>query len=185
MSQWTKKAIMECFSRQIETTPLDRITVKGIVAECGVTRNTFYYHFEDIFALAKEVLRERLEQISDTALNSGNWETFLALLARQVNQNPRSIRNLFRSSKSAEINRFMVDILNLALNQLFDHLADGRQVKEEDRQLIIHFYRHAITGFTAEWFNHHSGEDPAPLVARLSRLLQGSMRQAIIDAAEK
>ncbi len=185
MSQWTKKAIMECFSRQIETTPLDRITVKGIVAECGVTRNTFYYHFEDIFALAKEVLRERLEQLSDPALTAGDWETFLILLSRQIVQNPRSIRHLFRSSKSAEINRFMVEILNLALNQLFDYLAGEKTVGENDRLLIINFYRHAITGFTAEWVNNHSGEDPAPLVARLSRLLQGSMRQAIIDAAEK
>ena len=86
MSQWTKKAIIECFNRQIEIMPLDRITVKGIVAECGVTRNTFYYHFEDIFALAKEVLRERLEQITLSAADTGDWETLLILLARQITQ---------------------------------------------------------------------------------------------------
>ena len=182
MSQWTKKAIMECFSRQIETTPLDRITVKGIVTDCGVTRNTFYYHFEDIFALAKEVLRERLEQITDPALNDGDWETFLLLLARQITQNPRTIRNLFRSTKSEEIRNFMEDILTLALNHIFDFLAEGKQVSEKDRHLIIAFYRHAITGFTAEWFNNHIGEDPAPLINRLSKLLQSSMRQAIQEA---
>ena len=67
MSQWTKKAIMECFSRQIEILPLDHITVKGITAECGVTRNTFYYHFEDIFALAKEVMIE--SRMKDLAIS--------------------------------------------------------------------------------------------------------------------
>lgn len=185
MSQWTKKAIMESFSRQIETMPLDRITVKGIVADCGVTRNTFYYHFEDIFALAKEVLRERLEQITDPALNDGDWETFLLLLARQITQHHRTIRNLFRSSKSEEIRRFMEDILTLALNYIFDYLAEGRAVPDQDRKLIIAFYRHAITGFTAEWFNNHIGEDPAPLINRVSSLLQVSMRQAIIAFEKK
>ncbi len=182
MSQWTKKAIMECFSRQIETIPLDRITVKGIVADCGVTRNTFYYHFEDVFALAKEVLRERLEQITDPALSGGDWENYLLLLARQVTQNRRTIRNLFHSTKSQEIKVFMEEIINYALNYLFDYLAEGKQVNEQDRKLIIDFHRHAITGFTAEWFEHHSEEDPAPLINRLSKLLQGSMRQAIEDA---
>ncbi len=185
MSQWTKKAIIECFSRQIEVMPLDRITVKGIVAECGVTRNTFYYHFEDILALAKEVLKERLEQLTDPALTGGDWETFLLLLARQVTQHPRSIRNLFRSSKSEEINRFMVELLTLALNFLFDYLAEGKKVPQKDRDLIIDFYRHALTGLTSEWFSNHNGEDPAPLIARLSRLMQVSMRQAILDAAAK
>lgn len=184
MSQWTKKAIVECFSRQIEVMPLDRITVKGIVAECGVTRNTFYYHFEDIFALAKEVLRERLEQVVLSAADSGDWETFLLLLSRQITQNTRSIRHLFRSSKSEEINRFMVEILTLALNYLFDYLAEGRKVDEAERAVIIDFYRHAITGFTSEWFTNHAGEDPAPLVSKLSKVLQSGMKQAIIDAAE-
>lgn len=185
MSQWTKKAIIECFNRQIEVMPLDRITVKGIVAECGVTRNTFYYHFEDIFALAKEVLRERLEQITLFAADSGDWETLFILLARQITQNTRSIRHLFRSSKSEEINRFMVEVLTLALNFLFDHLAEGRKVEEKERALIIDFYRHAVTGFTAEWFTHHAEEDPAPLVHRLSQLLQSGMKQAILEAAEQ
>ena len=182
MSQWTKKAIMESFSRQIETTPLDRITVKGIVADCGVTRNTFYYHFEDVFALAKEVLKERLEQITDPALSGGDWESYLLLLARQITQNRRTIRNLFHSSKSQEIKNFVEEVLTYALGYLFDHLAGEKKIAEEDRRLIIDFHRHAITGFTAEWFLQHSDEDPAPLINRLSNLLQSSMRQAISDA---
>lgn len=179
MSQWTKKAIMECFSRQIETIPLDRITVKGIVADCGVTRNTFYYHFEDVFALAKEVLRERLEQISDPALSGSDWESYLLLLARQITQNRRTIRNLFHSTKSQEIKTFVEEILTEALGYLFDYLAAGRPIDEQQRKLIIDFHRHAITGFTAEWFEHHSDEDPSPLINRLSKLLQSSMKQAI------
>ena len=68
MSQWTKKAIMECFSRQIETIPLDRITVKGIVADCGVTRNTFYYHYNNIYDLLaeyKQILMNEFTSVLD------------------------------------------------------------------------------------------------------------------------
>ena len=43
MSQFTKRAIMETFIKLLGEHPLDKITVKDIVEECGVNRNTFYY----------------------------------------------------------------------------------------------------------------------------------------------
>ena len=37
----------------MEKKPLSNITVSEIIADCGVNRKTFYYHFEDIYALLK------------------------------------------------------------------------------------------------------------------------------------
>ena len=39
--------------RFMEKKPLSKITVSEIIADCGVNRKTFYYHFEDIYALLK------------------------------------------------------------------------------------------------------------------------------------
>ena len=39
VSQLTKKAIMASFVRLVNKTPLDKITVKDIVEDCGVNRN--------------------------------------------------------------------------------------------------------------------------------------------------
>ena len=54
VSQLTKKAIMASFVRLVNKTPLDKITVKDIVEDCGVNRNTFYYYFQDIYALGEK-----------------------------------------------------------------------------------------------------------------------------------
>ena len=43
-----RDAIMESVLKLLEERPLSKITVKDIVDECGINRNTFYYHFEDI-----------------------------------------------------------------------------------------------------------------------------------------
>ncbi|HBJ10863.1 MAG TPA: TetR family transcriptional regulator, partial [Ruminococcaceae bacterium] len=51
MAQFTKKAIIDAFTELIGERPFDKITVKDIVTRCGVNRNTFYYYFEDIYAL--------------------------------------------------------------------------------------------------------------------------------------
>ena len=49
MSQLTRRAIIECTLNLAEKKPLRKITVKDIVSACGITRNTFYYHFHDIY----------------------------------------------------------------------------------------------------------------------------------------
>ena len=45
MASFTRKAIMDSCLRLLEERPVDKITVKDIVEDCGINRNTFYYHF--------------------------------------------------------------------------------------------------------------------------------------------
>ena len=57
MAQFTKKAILDSFVELISERPFDKITVKDIVTRCGVNRNTFYYYFEDVYALVDELFQ--------------------------------------------------------------------------------------------------------------------------------
>ncbi|HBY72506.1 MAG TPA: TetR family transcriptional regulator, partial [Lachnospiraceae bacterium] len=45
--------------------PLNRITVKDIVEDCGINRNSFYYHFEDMSSLVEEIMMEEADKIID------------------------------------------------------------------------------------------------------------------------
>ena len=47
MPGFTKTAIMDAFLQLLEERPMERITVQDIVQRCGVSRNTFYYHYGD------------------------------------------------------------------------------------------------------------------------------------------
>ena len=176
MSQWTKKAIMDCFARQIEGKPLDRIRVKDIVEECGITRNTFYYHFSDVFDLAKQTLILRLGEMSKSQVDS--WESFLLLIARQMTGNKRTILHLFRSPKSGEINRFMADLLEMSMNRIFEDLAKDKKISAHEKRLIIDFYSDALTGTVSRWLTEGK-EEPEYLVPTLSKLVLGGMKQAI------
>jgi AcrR family transcriptional regulator len=46
-----KKALAESLKKLMNTTAVTKITVNDIVRDCGVNRRTFYYHFQDIYAL--------------------------------------------------------------------------------------------------------------------------------------
>ena len=52
----TKELIAEAVKRLLMQKEGQKLTVKDIVDECSITRQTFYYHFEDIPDLLKWVL---------------------------------------------------------------------------------------------------------------------------------
>ena len=63
MANFTKKAIEASFLKLLNERPLNKITVKDIVEDCGINRNSFYYHFDDIPSLMKGMIREEFEDI--------------------------------------------------------------------------------------------------------------------------
>ena len=71
MTQFTSKAIEESFIRLLNERPLDKITIKDIVDDCGISRNTFYYHFQDITALLEHILNADVERGTVTASGYG------------------------------------------------------------------------------------------------------------------
>ena len=56
MSKFTKQAIMDGFIELSKQMPIDKITVKKVTDYIGITRNTFYYHYQDIYALLEEIV---------------------------------------------------------------------------------------------------------------------------------
>ena len=59
----TKKAIQEAFAAVLDEKPFGKITVKDITDRCGISRNTFYYHYQDIPALLEEICQNQVEDI--------------------------------------------------------------------------------------------------------------------------
>lgn len=53
MSQTTKRALAASLKKLLSDKPLDKITVTDIAEDCGVNRQTFYYHFQDIYDLVE------------------------------------------------------------------------------------------------------------------------------------
>ena len=63
MPSFTKKAIMDAFLHLMEKKPLEKITVRDLVDECGINRNTFYYYFQDIYAVLEEYCEQLVAEL--------------------------------------------------------------------------------------------------------------------------
>ena len=63
MVELTKKEIMKTFIEILDKKSFDKITIKEITEKCKINRNTFYYHYEDIFDLVDKLLKNKSNEI--------------------------------------------------------------------------------------------------------------------------
>ena len=63
MANFTKKAIRASFIKLLNEKPLTQITVRDIVEDCGVNRNTFYYYYQDLPQLIESIVNEDAERM--------------------------------------------------------------------------------------------------------------------------
>ena len=55
--QITKNAIETAFLKLLKDRNFEKVMVKDIVEECGLTRNTFYYYYEDTYNILADILQ--------------------------------------------------------------------------------------------------------------------------------
>lgn len=62
MARYTQRLIMSTFEQMLTEMPFDKITVSSLVKRCDISPNTFYYHYQDIYALLNAFLESRFGQ---------------------------------------------------------------------------------------------------------------------------
>lgn len=84
MANFTEQAIIHTYIDMVQSTPADRITVSGLCRQCGIQRQTFYYHFTDINQLVETIYDRMGEEILASNKTYDTWQEGLLDLMRFV-----------------------------------------------------------------------------------------------------
>lgn len=179
MAQFTKKAIVEAFLELLNEKPLDKITVKEIVDTCGINRNTFYYHFEDIRALLAFVIDGEVERVAAKHADVQSLEQGFIEAAHFALSNKRAVYHIYNSVSREELERYLNSIAEEVVRRLAEGLSATKDVPELDRELIIHFYKCGLSGMVLDWVGEGMKADPEQMIQSLGALLEGSISAAM------
>lgn len=116
----TKKAMADSLKKFMRVKPLSKITVSEIIADCGMNRKTFYYHFKDIYALLKWILeQEAIEVVKRFDLLSVPEEV-IAFIIDYVNANKHILSCAYDSIGREEMKQFFyADLQGVTLKNRF------------------------------------------------------------------
>lgn len=179
MSLLTKKAIAASLKKLMTKTSLDKITVKDIVTDCGVNRQTFYYHFKDIYDLLGWIYKtEAVGSISDYKTYE-TWQTGFLKIFQYVAKNKALCMNTFHSMGREHLEDFLhTEIFSLLIG-VVEEVSKGSQVPIEDKKFIANFYTFAFIGILTSWMKEGMKESPESIIDKLERLVTGDIEKAI------
>ena len=83
----TKRTLAESLKNVMKRKSFSKITVSEIIADCGLNRKTFYYHFEDIFALLKWMFESEAIEVVKQFNLLVEYEEALAFIMDYIEKN--------------------------------------------------------------------------------------------------
>ena len=173
MPNFTKQAIIDVFTNLLDREPLDKITVQEIVTECQISRNTFYYHFGDIYA----VLRQRRRE-------GASWDENMSRAIEYILENRRRISHIYRSLN----HELLEHLFRQATEELFFEYvrgnAQGLAVSDGDLEAIVYFYQSAFVGGILDWMRRGMKDDLGVYLTKLHRLARGTTRRMLENAVQ-
>ena len=151
MSLSTKRAMAEAFKKLLSQRGMDKITVKDIVEECHITRQAFYYHFEDIPELLNWVLEKDMGKLLKECQARENMESSLSFfLSAAVALRPYVQRSV-QSNYGEEIGRLLNEFTYRFFEQTMEQAEMFKDYDLVERKLIMRYHCQAILGILRGW----------------------------------
>lgn len=132
--QITKRAITESFRALLAVKPLDKITVRDIVEDCGLTRNTFYYHYEDVYDLLSDVLESEIERALSVPAGGASWETMLLDMLSFLTDSPQIGRHIFQSKCQDAMRVYLSKVISELTDRYIEQNVRDLDYSQQDRQ---------------------------------------------------
>ncbi|MGI6176836.1 MAG: TetR/AcrR family transcriptional regulator [Eubacterium sp.] len=185
MAQLTQQAMRASLKKLLNERPLDKITVKDIVEDCGVNRNTFYYHYSDIYELLDDVFRTEMKEYEESAEDPKTWTEALISMQKFARENKQLVYHVFNSINREMLQNYMYGIADTAITKLIDNLAEGADIPEKDKHYIVVISKHAAVGLILDWVQNGMKEDAEDFLNRMGEVLDDMIKAAIKIASEK
>ncbi|MGM9615000.1 MAG: TetR/AcrR family transcriptional regulator [Oscillospiraceae bacterium] len=169
MSRFTQKAILQTFTDMLEVMPFDKITVSAIVKECGISPNTFYYHYQDIYELLDIWLLDQLGQYTQDP-SANDLQSNLKSLLHACRDHSKIVYHIFNSLSRDRLERYVFTVTDDMCYQYVCELTKGRDVSPERLTEISNFCRYAFSGYFLKFLWNNMEDDIDSLVDTLNAL---------------
>lgn len=180
MSKTTKESLAESLKTLMNTTPLAKITINDIVRDCGVNRRTFYYHFQDIYALLEWIFRT--EVISAMAENTTyqTWQQGFLKILIYLDQNRKMVLNTYNSIGREHLETHLYSAVYNLVVDVVDEIAVDMDVSEEKKEFVVNFYKFAFVGLLLEWIRTNMTKDSEQIIDNLDKIISGDIHRALL-----
>lgn len=146
-----KKTIAEAVQTLLMERHVKKLTVKDIVEQCHITRQAFYYHFEDIPELLRWMIDRYFEQMMKEALLQQDGEAGLrCLFVMAINAAPY-VEHGIKSNYGEELKQLLRQGFHRYFILASQRMHFYSNCTQAQLNVILRYHCQAIMGLLEEW----------------------------------
>lgn len=146
MSAKTKNFIVSEYLKLLETNEFDKITVTDLVDHCSISRQTFYYHFDDIYKMIEWAFQIDSDNICSKIKKNENTNGsgYIYFYTDFMNKYETLLKKSINTSQFIYIYNLLEKFFFVTTKEYF---MKSYKSFNSSHNLIIRFWSNAILGF--------------------------------------
>lgn len=176
---YTKELIRNEFIELLNKKPIHNLTVTELARKCDIERKTFYYHYENLTELIKEIFQEELTMVVEEFNETLSWEDSLILAAKFILENKKAIKHLYQSDYREDVEKYVFSIAGEIMYKYVERASEETDAKDVDKKLIAYFYQCALSSALIQWVATDMKTDPTIMTNRIGKLMDGNILMSL------
>ena len=150
MKQKTEILLCKAFMDLMKKYPFPKITIQKIASKCGVNRQTFYYHYDNIYDLMASAFE--YEVVNEGRMfEADSWDEVVKCFLKWMKKNRIVMKNILTNIESRYLRQAMYPLMERSLKNHFRPDIDSGRETEMDEEFLHRFLVFGITQYIIEW----------------------------------
>ncbi|MBQ6354851.1 TetR/AcrR family transcriptional regulator [Candidatus Saccharibacteria bacterium] len=197
-AEFTKQAIKQAFLELLREKSMSEISVREISKKCGVSRNTFYYHFRDIPAVVEAIVVDQADELVAKHPTMNSIEECLYAVLDLTRDNQIVVRHIYNSLSRSVFEKYLFEVCYILAENYWNNMMLSRRASSGDsdgpfngedtdgdgvsdihgpsRRVIIDCYASALFGLAMRWLANGLDDSVARKdVPEIVKILKGQV----------
>ena len=172
----TERRIVLALRNMMGKTPLEEITVTKITNKCHINRQSFYYHFHDIYdVLTLLFLDEKVEGIE----SAKNAKEMVAVIYKYYENNAEFLDATIRSAGKDLFEEFVFNTCYQCFTRYVDFNDQKNKIDKNHRKNIVRYYASAFSSLIVNYLETTKTKSLQGLLSCFDFLAEGEVGRSV------
>lgn len=177
----TQEIICKALEELLQSSSMDKITVRMACEKAGISRQALYNHYYSLIAVLEDMITRQMKQALGEQNASLTWESGFERILSCMREHKGMLLHVYRSKSRNELlgifERYGSTVVSHAIAQCASDMAIN--VSDQDLVYIMRMYVYVFIGVINRWMEYDMHLTPAYIASRCNAVMAFSIRNAL------
>lgn len=177
----TQEIICKALEELLQSSSMDKITVRMVCEKAGISRQALYNHYYSLIAVLEDMITRQMKQALGEQNVNLTWESGFERILSCMREHKVMLLHVYRSKSRNELlgifERYGSTVVSHAIAQCASDMAIN--VSDQDLVYIMRMHVYVFIGVINRWMEYDMHLTPAYIASRCNAVMALSIRNAL------